>query len=358
MSDTKSLKKRSDSSVFHQVMQIILSTEGSETLHKTIVESAILLFEADYVLMGLYDQKKRIINDYIKSCATENTDCRFKCQRIMDTVCLTHLPLKMDTSHPVSAYFFSPGNSKQSFLAIPVMVQEKLYAVLIIGNLYTGASFTNTDIETGTLFASYVALIIRNDILLKDTSYRAQTDFLTGLYNYRHIIEAANIEISRAKRYNHPLTAIMFDIDHFKAVNDAYGHTAGDQVLCTIAELCLQLFRNIDIVCRYGGEEFFVLLPETSIETAKEVAERLRISVQNKVTVFHKQPITITISLGIASISSSCTTIIRLIERADTALYCAKKNGRNRTVVWSPSIRPVAFDHSLASQPHTDTPTL
>ena len=90
---------------------------------------------------------------------------------------------------------FSPGNSKQSFLAIPVMVQEKLYAVLIIGNLYTEQAFTNTNIETGTLFASYVAPIIRNDILLKDTSYRAQTDFLTGLYNYRHIIEAAILKL-------------------------------------------------------------------------------------------------------------------------------------------------------------------
>jgi len=166
----------------------------------------------------------------------------------------------------------------------------------------------------------------------------ATTDGLTGLYNRRHLEERLGNEVQRALRYNNPLSCIMFDIDHFKNINDTYGHDAGDEVLVTIASLAHQVCRETDIVARYGGEEFVLLLPNTERNAAFAVAEKLRTSIAEKhVYLSDNTAISVTASFGVAELAQTAeaksSDFMSLISAADGALYSAKRTGRNRTVM-------------------------
>jgi len=180
--------------------------------------------------------------------------------------------------------------------------------------------------------------------LLRDiTEYRmmaeklqklAITDELTGIYNRRKFNEVALMGLNRAKRNKTPLSIIIIDIDHFKIVNDTYGHTTGDDVLKTIAKNIAESLRSLDIFARYGGEEFIICLPETSIIAAQNVAERIR-SCINDLTFHDKQnnQFKISLSLGVSQIKEYSQTIEDIIRDADKALYEAKSQGRNKVVV-------------------------
>jgi diguanylate cyclase (GGDEF)-like protein len=168
---------------------------------------------------------------------------------------------------------------------------------------------------------------------LEEVERLAITDSLTGLYNHRHLFELSGREFQRAHRYQLPLSVMMVDIDEFKRVNDTHGHAIGDQVLQGVAECCRKELREVDVIGRYGGDEFVALLPETGLSAACQVAERLRKSIAEKVLDTKAGQITVTVSLGIAVLDDEHLTPETLIDRADQALYVAKHNGRNR--VWS-----------------------
>jgi diguanylate cyclase (GGDEF)-like protein len=136
----------------------------------------------------------------------------------------------------------------------------------------------------------------------------------------------------RARRTNRPFSLLMFDIDHFKKINDHYGHPVGDQILRALSEQCRANSRSVDVVCRYGGEEFVIFLPETNSEVAQIVAERLRHTVMETSFPTDAGPLKITISIGAAQ-ANERDVLKTLIERADSALYAAKRTGRNRVVV-------------------------
>jgi diguanylate cyclase (GGDEF)-like protein len=159
---------------------------------------------------------------------------------------------------------------------------------------------------------------------------QAHTDPLTGLANRRHFFEAADAELARSRRYEAPLSLLMLDIDRFKEVNDAHGHRAGDRVLQKLAQTCLEVLRNVDVVGRVGGEEFAILLPETASEGAVEVAERLRAAVEAAEVVREEGvPIRVTVSIGAATLAGNAN-LDTLMSQADDALYDAKHRGRNR----------------------------
>ncbi len=160
----------------------------------------------------------------------------------------------------------------------------------------------------------------------------ALKDGLTGLYNHRYFQEALDRELSRAKRYGHPLSLIMIDIDHFKRFNDTYGHQQGDTVLKRISQIISSSLRDSDIAARYGGEEFAVILPQTDLKGATACAERLRQRVETERIELNGKPVQVTISLGVSSTcpSRNCITKGQFIEITDRALYHSKKNGRNR----------------------------
>ena len=163
---------------------------------------------------------------------------------------------------------------------------------------------------------------------------------LTGLHNRRHFFDLAEYEFRRAQRFGHPLSVIMLDIDHFKQVNDAYGHIVGDQVLRGVAERCREILRDIDLLGRYGGEEFTALLPETRPADARQVAERMRQIVARTAIETESGPVTVTICLGHAIMDEGSHDLDALLDHADQALYQAKNAGRNRVSSWNSNADP------------------
>jgi len=163
----------------------------------------------------------------------------------------------------------------------------------------------------------------------------AATDGLTGLLNRRAGIERMEEEISRHRRTDAPLSCLMLDIDYFKTVNDTYGHLAGDHVLVVLSDALKSSTRRHDIVCRYGGEEFMILVPEANLISAIAVAEKIRTKISEKVVIFDDNMIMLTVSIGVTEINHDADeNIDSTIYRADSALYEAKKSGRNRIKAW------------------------
>ncbi len=173
----------------------------------------------------------------------------------------------------------------------------------------------------------------------------ATTDELTGIHNRRHFLERSQTEFNRAIRYNHSLTVLMLDVDHFKKVNDSYSHTVGDQVLTELSAIICGTLRVSDIFGRYGGEEFCVLLPDTNAKQGLFVAERIRQNVELHPFKTAAGSLSITISIGLACLflsdSNQSTSLEQFINEADHAMYKAKQDGRNRVAVAHQDIAPL-----------------
>lgn len=174
---------------------------------------------------------------------------------------------------------------------------------------------------------------------MKKLEMVSRVDGLTQLFNRSHWQSRLAEEFSRAGRYQAPLSLIMFDLDHFKSVNDTHGHLGGDAVLMQVAVIIKAALRDSDIAGRYGGEEFGIVLPNTNAEGARVVAERLRSTLQATPVPFEKLQISVTASLGIAEFSHGVKDAEEFIANADAALYEAKEAGRNRVVIYEQMIR-------------------
>lgn len=175
------------------------------------------------------------------------------------------------------------------------------------------------------------AIAIENKNAHAELERRAYSDYLTKLPNRRHFFECAETEISRHNRYEDDLSLIMFDIDHFKRINDEFGHSVGDLVLQKIADICRSTLREIDIIGRIGGEEFAILLPQTNAQEAKIVAERLRIVIsQGTIVLDEGASPSFSASFGVSTAGNEAVSIDDLLNQADAALYEAKESGRNR----------------------------
>jgi diguanylate cyclase (GGDEF)-like protein/PAS domain S-box-containing protein len=159
----------------------------------------------------------------------------------------------------------------------------------------------------------------------------ASRDSLTGLYNHRTFYSLLSEEIARAQRYNRPMSLLMLDIDHFKRINDTYGHQAGDAILKGLSDILVKQARTIDIVCRYGGEEFMAILTETDATAAMIIAERLRLTVEHqRFDIGDQRSIAMTVSIGVVAYPQQACSPEGLVKAVDTALYAAKGSGRNR----------------------------
>ncbi len=221
----------------------------------------------------------------------------------------------------------------RSAIVAPLMLHGEVLGAISLDSTRV-AAFTSEDLELLETFALTATAAIRNAQRHEEVRWLAIVDPLTEVYNRRGLFEFGYREVARARRFGRPLAAIMFDLDHFKQVNDTYGHAVGDQVLVGLARRVQTVLRNTDLLGRYGGEEFVILVPETPREKAYILAERIRRVVRSAPFETDVGPIEITISLGIAMLDETCTNLESLIARADEALYQAKQAGRDTTVIW------------------------
>jgi diguanylate cyclase (GGDEF)-like protein len=222
-----------------------------------------------------------------------------------------------------------PDQEVRSFLGVPIVFRDRVTGLIALYN-FGLREFTETDAQVAELFASQVAIAMDNSRRVEQYELQAVTDGLTGLYNRRAFMPLGEKEVGRARRYRRPLSLILFDIDHFKKVNDSHGHLIGDHVLEVLTRLVGKTTRATDIVCRYGGEEFIVLMPEAGREEGLAMAERLRQEISRMTVVTAVGALSLTVSLGVAALRpEEEDNLESLIARADRAMYMAKAAGRD-----------------------------
>jgi len=236
------------------------------------------------------------------------------------------LKLPIDKDHPFVQYL---GESRGLFIALPLLSEGIPIGILTIH----GAENEHT--ESFSILAEQLSLELKKISLYEKVQELAITDGLTGVYVRRHFIERLDEEVARSKRYNLGLSLLMIDLDHFKRCNDTYGHLVGDIVLKEITKIMKEYVRQVDLIGRYGGEEFVIALPDTDKKSAINIADRIRSSVEKHKFRAYDETISMTISTGVASFPENGEDVVTLIDSADQALYKAKQEGRNKVMFLS-----------------------
>jgi diguanylate cyclase (GGDEF)-like protein len=222
-------------------------------------------------------------------------------------------------------------------LSVPLVVGGKVFGILNSESQNVG-QFLDQDEKTLTILANHAALAIENFQLHSKTEELTVIDELTGASNYRYFRQKLDEEFKRAKRYGQALSLIMMDIDWFKRCNDTYGHRFGNQVLRELVRISSKHVRDVDVLCRYGGEEFVVILPQTNKEDARQIAERIRVAVGQQLIELDKIKSRVTVSIGVATFPEDAEEPDQLIEKVDQALYQAKGQGKNRVCTQQPLV--------------------
>jgi diguanylate cyclase (GGDEF)-like protein len=230
-------------------------------------------------------------------------------------------------------YFNNPLAVKEgirSLICIPLVTKGSIHGVLYLDD-FVPRQFDKDRMKLISVLASFAAMAIENAKLHQETCKMAITDVLTGLYNRRYFEQVLPQELERAHRYNQPFGLLMIDVDNFKNFNDAFGHPMGDRILATIAKAIEKALRSVDFAFRYGGEEITVILPETSLQSACQIAERIRqrVAADTGKLLRNSQDESITVSVGIACYPDDGADVDILVARADELLYQAKAAGRN-----------------------------
>jgi diguanylate cyclase (GGDEF)-like protein len=234
---------------------------------------------------------------------------------------------------PPAPILRSGGQPSRAYVAAPLLLSEKVLGVISMQR-YQPDAFTSDQIRLLEILASQASITIENTRLFSQMEQMATTDSVTDLFNRRQFIQLATQEVERTLRYHKKLTAMMMDIDHFKRVNDTYGHAVGDQVLYAVGQLCQESLRTNDVIGRYGGDEFAVILPETDLIEARVVAERLRVLIEEKENLCSQGTVRVTASFGLAIFADTLQNLESLLACTDQALYAAKQGGRNRVSVY------------------------
>ncbi|MBI2748069.1 MAG: diguanylate cyclase [Burkholderiales bacterium] len=241
-----------------------------------------------------------------------------------------------ETAHKLSR--LAREEHLRCFICLPLTSRDRRLGVIYVYRADRD-TFTPTEVELLTTFSSLAAQVIENARLHAQVQEQARTDALTGLSNRGEFQRQLKQEEERSRRYNRSFSLLMLDIDHFKTVNDSYGHQAGDELLRALAARLGEQTRPVDHVARYGGEEFVVILPETGRDGALVSAGRLRTAVADTaVPVTEGRTIPVTISIGVATFPVDGESETALIAAADAALYAAKQGGRNRVIGYEPAL--------------------
>jgi len=220
----------------------------------------------------------------------------------------------------------------ESWMGIPIIFKNKILGILTLDSIEENI-YSNYHCDIALSFAYHAGMAIENAKLYGKTKQLASIDPLTNLYNRRSFNELANISFDKAKALIQPISAIMIDIDNFKKINDNLGHHTGDLVLMRLSKVCSDNLSKHHILGRFGGEEFIILLPNTSFEEAETIGEKLRSAIANNPIIIRKSDsIPITASLGVASITPTVQDLDFLLIEADKSMYQAKASGKNKVI--------------------------
>jgi len=303
--------------------------------------------EADKIWKGIEAQKmdlEDLISGYKNSKFSESRlnllvrDLKIPLERAEDRILvltfLEELPLHI-TKETISKFSSDPLASilnAEEFVAVPLKAKDKVIGVILADNIYTKKPITRDDIRLLTMFTNQAGLAIENAYLYEKTVIQSHTDSLTHLWNHGYFQYKLDEILEKSKKENLPLSLIMLDLDNFKTYNDKLGHQFGDEVLIKISQIIRESCRKDDFACRYGGEEFTIILPQTIKSEAYIIAERLREKIE-KFPFKGKDVLPeerFTVSLGIASFPEGGENKQDLIMCADKKLYEAKSLGKNK----------------------------
>lgn len=312
-----------------------------ETHINVIFEQTLLairkILQADIAVLFLCDHQTKAITQQIYNGAQEFEVDKPALERIIhrgNAVLIN----RISTQHTeFNNYIKLYEQGFKSIMVAPITMKEKVIGLLGIFTK-SDVDFSAVDLRILSTFCTHVSIIMENGRLLEETQQLAITDGLTQLFNHRYFQQRLKEEFSRAERYEHPLSLVIFDIDYFKNYNDSHGHPMGDVILKEISSLLKSNIRPTDFAARYGGEEFVILVVETDKKGAELFAEKFRKTVET--THFEHQEQqpnkNLTISLGVANFPADAHSPQELINMADKALYKAKESGRNQVKVYIP----------------------
>ena len=331
-------EKTSRISALNHIAVAISSTLGWQELLDRIMRSGIALTGSKAACLAFYDEDKQCFGEWHTQGLSDHfiKNMSFRPGGLADKA-LASRKYILSNDRPETEHKLSELTRKEGilcFLCLPFISQTHPLGVLY---LYRDDrdTFLPEEIELLATFSHLAAIAAENTRLHANTVKQAATDALTGLLNRRVLEDRLKIEQQRAQRYGKAFSLLLLDIDHFKKVNDTYGHVAGDAVLKALAAVLVHQTRDIDSVARFGGEEFVIALPETDEGGAKVVAERIRKAIsRTPFALPDGHEIGVTVSIGIACFPHSAGNIEAMLERADQALYLAKNTGRNRVFLY------------------------
>lgn len=332
-------KKRAEElAMLHETSLAITKPYDLSILHRQIIEKAVWLLDSSSGMLYLRTDEQDVYEckvSYNNQYDSIGTRLRLG-EGAAGIVAKTNQPLIIENygSWEQKPAIFRKVSDDFPLLSVPVHWQSEVKGVIQIGREPGKPSFKKSDVELLSLFSSQVAITLENSRLYQEVQELAVLDPLTQVYNRRGFADIATREIEQAQRFNHSLTLLFLDIDHFKEVNDTHGHAAGDQILSRIADRCRSTLRNVDVISRHGGEEFLILLLETNKNTAIKVANRVQSLIKDYPFQTDVGPISITVSIGVAEFNDQVNGLGALIHNADIALYKAKISGRNCVVAF------------------------
>jgi diguanylate cyclase (GGDEF)-like protein len=329
------LKRNRELIIINTLSGAFISSENMDLVIEDLLRKVLLV--TDYSSGWLLFREERSFK--LKSSKGISPECRKGIEEgLLEPLCNDVIKINEPFHHMESAAVSRIEllhNEGISFLtAVPLIYGKDPIGLLFLASRRSRRQ--NIDFDFASLLSlvgSHVSVIIDKIRLFEETKRLSITDGLTSLYNSRYFYRQLELEIARTNRYGGTFSLILFDIDNFKQLNDTYGHQAGDDVLHELAGILKSASRETDIVVRYGGEEFIIILPNTPVEDTIHLADRIRALVENNIFLpLHGHGLHITLSGGIAAYPVAASDAKSLLNAADTALYSAKSAGKNRIV--------------------------
>ncbi|MBI5639532.1 MAG: diguanylate cyclase [Nitrospirae bacterium] len=332
------LKRNKELMVINTLSSAFISSDNMDSVVENLLKKVLLI--TDYKIGWILLKEEHAFR--LKSSLGISAELRGDIEggafeAFSNDLIKAHEPIHLIESPALDRINALPREGITTLTVVPLIYSQDTIGLLFLGS--KAGKGNSLDFDSAALLSlvgNHVSLIVDKIKLFLETKRLSITDGLTGLYNSRYFYKQLDLEILRSNRYGHSFSLILFDIDNFKQLNDTHGHQAGDDVLNELARILKNVSRETDIVVRYGGEEFIIILPNTSEEDTINLANRIRMAVeQNLFIANHGGGVNITLSGGIASYPQNASDAKRLLNAADTSLYAAKASGKNKIVCFA-----------------------